>query len=648
MVSVFLSYDRDDVARARPIATALKDAGYSVWWDAQISGGSQFSKEIEQALASADVVVVLWTSSSVDSPWVRDEAIAGRDRDRLVPLSVDGTLPPLGFRQFQSIDLGAWRGRGKLPRLKEILAAVDRQAGASAPGPASPPRVSRGHQWQALNMWMVGAVSTAILLVAAGLLIGRPWEVKSNSVPIIAVGAADSSPHSQQIARDLLIGLGSLQLAKSGSMTLVSGSSTPETDLLFQASDTSDGGTPSATLSLLNGKDQGLLWSADLKQPSGNASDLEEQLAFTAGAVLGCALDGFSERKHPLNPQTFKTYLSACAQLSDVASSDPGTAVPLLHQVTADTPRFAPAWGKLLIAEAASADVSATNGVPDEDARRELREHIDSARTLIPAIPEADLAETVLLPPTAYARKLELINRAAQHGRDNPVVLSFRAEALQSVGRMGDAIGDAARAAEIDPLSPRFLQGYMAALAFAGYFDAARDELEQLERRWPGSATARSARYTFNFHYGDPKIALAMEETQSGTAGVRYLLEARIDPSRANVERLVEFLRGRKDRFRENAGANRLSYYLLAMAMFHQHDELFDTLVHWFKPSDLAVIAQDYFRPELHEFRKEPRFFVIMKGAGLVDYWRTSGKWPDFCFETDMPYDCKKVAASLE
>jgi hypothetical protein len=83
------------------------------------------------------------------------------------------------------------------------------------------------------------------------------------------------------------------------------------------------------------------------------------------------------------------------------------------------------------------------------------------------------------------------------------------------------------------------------------------------------------------------------------------------------------------------------------MAMFHQHDELFDTLNHWFRPSDLAVISNTYFYPELHEFRKEPRFFAIMKAAGLVDYWRKSGKWPDFCFETDMPYDCKKEASNL-
>lgn len=29
------------------------------------------------------------------------------------------------------------------------------------------------------------------------------------------------------------------------------------------------------------------------------------------------------------------------------------------------------------------------------------------------------------------------------------------------------------------------------------------------------------------------------------------------------------------------------------------------------------------------------------------DYWRKSGKWPDFCFRPDLPYDCKAEAARL-
>ena len=115
MAGVFLSYDRDDTAKARPVASALEKAGHSVWWDLHVRGGAQFSKVIEEALKAADAVVVLWSRNSIESPWVRDEAGAGRDRGILIPVSLDGAEPPLGFRQFQTIDLSAWKGRKSAP-----------------------------------------------------------------------------------------------------------------------------------------------------------------------------------------------------------------------------------------------------------------------------------------------------------------------------------------------------------------------------------------------------------------------------------------------------------------------------------------------------------------------------------------------------
>ena len=36
---------------------------------------------------------------------LRDEAAAGRDRERLVPVALDSCKPPLGFRQYHTLDL---------------------------------------------------------------------------------------------------------------------------------------------------------------------------------------------------------------------------------------------------------------------------------------------------------------------------------------------------------------------------------------------------------------------------------------------------------------------------------------------------------------------------------------------------------------
>ena len=124
-MNIFLSYDHRDAELARPIASALEKAGHDVWWDRHIRGGSQFAKEIERALAEADVVVVVWSERSIESPWVRDEAEAARDSGRLVPVRIDQSRPPLGFRQFQAIDFSGTKGKGRASQIQALLHALD-------------------------------------------------------------------------------------------------------------------------------------------------------------------------------------------------------------------------------------------------------------------------------------------------------------------------------------------------------------------------------------------------------------------------------------------------------------------------------------------------------------------------------------------
>ena len=107
---VFLSYARADKAQAARLAKALQGAGLDVWWDTLIEGGAEFAKTIEATLNTCDAVVVAWSQASVSSDWVLDEAAKGRELHKLVPVSLDGSEPPMGFRRYHSIDLTGWQG----------------------------------------------------------------------------------------------------------------------------------------------------------------------------------------------------------------------------------------------------------------------------------------------------------------------------------------------------------------------------------------------------------------------------------------------------------------------------------------------------------------------------------------------------------
>ena len=124
MSQIFLSYARDDVDAAKQLADGIAEAGHEVWWDRNLHGGSRFSSEIDRALKNAEAVVVLWSNASVGSAWVQDEAAEGRDSERLVPVTIDSVKPPLGFRQFHTINLGTWNGHGRPEGLGELLKAI--------------------------------------------------------------------------------------------------------------------------------------------------------------------------------------------------------------------------------------------------------------------------------------------------------------------------------------------------------------------------------------------------------------------------------------------------------------------------------------------------------------------------------------------
>jgi tetratricopeptide (TPR) repeat protein len=641
MAGVFLSYDRDDTDRARPIAAALEKAGHEVWWDQHIGGGTEYAKEIEQALNSADVVVVLWTGSSIASPWVRDEAGAGRDKGRLIPLSLEGTVPPIGFRQFQSIDLGRWRGRGRVPRLSEILAAIDRQA--KDPGvavPAGPTPVKRRRAGPPVNRWALIAVGMFFVIV--GLLIGRPWERASSSAPTVAVSAADDSPLSKDMARNLLVQLGRLQAAQGSTIQLVQQSSDRKPDFTFQIAGSTEG-TKSVANVALTGRESVLLWSADFERPVAQTGDLRQQIGLSAARVLSCADEALASDSK-LDQQTLKLYLGGCATYADFIGTRIGDArsvIPIFTQVTKRAPEFKGAWAKLLLTEA---EVATRSRVMERRSTEEsLRRHLTIASKLDPEMPEVLYAEILLLPLTAVNQRMELIDKALELHPDNATLRSLRSNLLLSVGRMHDAVTEAKQAAEIDILSPAMQSGYIFALAHSGQQELAQKELTKAETLWPGAQTLKDTRFSIGIRYGDP--AAALKELKTGavrsdvpTAQESFLL-ARMSPTSENVDRAIS----------EAVAAERTSIRQLiqVLAEFGRVNDAINYLLKY----DAAAgqpFTDALFRPNTRNLRQDPRFMQVAKRFGLLDYWRTTGQWPDFCSEPGLLYDCKAEAAKLK
>ena len=637
MASVFLSYDHEDIAVARPLAVALEKAGHTVWYDRDIHGGAQYSRKIEQALDAADAVIVLWSPNSLDSAWVRDEAAEGRDRGKLVPLSIGGVNAPMGFRQFQTIDLGAWKGRGKVPRLDALLNAVHNQSGP-AENEVTSRKVTRAETAPARpQRKTIAAVIAAAIILLMGA--GGAWVwLGRNSLPVVEVAAANNSSRSQAAASDLFVKLGSLAEVGQGKWQLVDAASAPpKPDLIFRTADLGSADRAQANLVLLDGENSGLLWSREFDLPKGREADLRQQLSLTAGRVLACALE--SREAGGLPRDLLKLFLNACSIIAETSFDEPTKVSSQLRTIVSAKPRFAPAWGRLIWADMGAVDVARLAGdVPA--ATKTLRADMAKARKIHPDLPELTLVEIKFLPPTAYGQRLQLFEKAAAKAPQKAEIFADQGGTLQQVGRMNDAINAARRVAELDPLSPAATTQLIMTLAYAGQFENARTELARAERVWAGTGALRDALWSFHLRYGDPNIA---RKYGGDLGGLALYLDARFDPSPSNVEKFLTQVR----KFQGRSGNTVFGMSIQGLAEFNRTDELHE----WIKRTPSNVVAGSsylMFRPAFAAFRRDPRFMTVAKRIGLIDYWRSSGNWPDYCAEPDLPYDCKAEAAKYD
>jgi hypothetical protein len=136
MPDIFLSYASKDRARAGEVAAALTSCGWDVWWDRTLIAGDRYAAVIAEKLAQARCVVVLWSKASAASDWVSDEANEAKKRGVYLPVLLDETEPPLGFRRTQHANLASWTGSLDDHELRRLLDGIRRHVG---PGIIPPP-----------------------------------------------------------------------------------------------------------------------------------------------------------------------------------------------------------------------------------------------------------------------------------------------------------------------------------------------------------------------------------------------------------------------------------------------------------------------------------------------------------------------------
>ena len=367
MTRIFLSYAREDSAKAGGIAKTLEQAGHQVWWDHNIGGGARFGQEIASALTQAEAVIVLWSLHSVDSSWVLDEAAEGRDSGRLIPLLIDGTRPPLGFRQVQGIDLSRWKGRGRLPNLAAIEAAIGTvKSGGTLAHPLAPEprRVSRFGGWKARA---AVAFALAMLIIGIAYYAFRQSGAVENRTTLAVLPFADLSADqdkayfSEGISEEIRT-----LLSEEPRLRIIGRSSTEmlgkDADLgeirkrlgvshLLEGSVRIDRSKLRIYVRLVNARNGLRVWAEQFDRDLNDVFAVQDEIASEVVSRIRGGLVTPTARLRPsrrTSMEVFDLYLGAMSKINRQEYQAALEARQMLLRAVERDPRYAPAWVGLI------------------------------------------------------------------------------------------------------------------------------------------------------------------------------------------------------------------------------------------------------------------------------------------------------------
>lgn len=518
MASVFLSYARDDAAKAKALAKCLERVGHEVWWDRHIHGGSEYSGEIEAALGRADVVLVLWSETSVRSSWVRDEAAEGRDSGRLLPLLLDDSAPPLGFRQFQSISIAGWSGRGNSPNFQEMLAAIEARA-KLGPRKARPSVGSPATKWKRRPLLLGGALLAALLLAIGAYWLFGQKRAGSSPEPVLAVMPfSDLSPgdnkayFAEGVAEAILTVLakepGIRVVGRSTAFQLHNAAGDADkmrralgVTHVLEGSARSIGDQLRMSVRLIDAAEGKQLWAEEYRRSLENVFAVQDEI----GRAVAQRLKGsFAPARKGVQQATtidaYTLYLAARAKMRDRRLSSLREALKMAKQAIAADPNYAP--GHALYAELIWHMSQEHYGNLSIERVRKLAGPY--ARKAIALAPNASEGHAALGVISTGSAAVESLRTAIRLDPARSELRLWLARSHQRLGSNAEGLEQLKAATEMDPLWGPVIWNYAWSLAAAERFDDAEAVVARFAERGGSTAVATRIRGEIaGFYRGD-------------------------------------------------------------------------------------------------------------------------------------------------
>jgi len=312
LAQVFLSYSHEDLPRVRSLVTALEAEGYSVWWDRELRPGESFEATIDREIQAAQCVVVVWSIHSVNSLWVKNEALEGLDRDVLVPVSFDDIRLPVAFKQHHSANFKNWPETVDPDEYRNFISVLDQvltdgSAGYDRDLKGIGHMKSRGSQrfrprpdyLLALTVFVAAAILLAVIwLLPSDVTESTKVKPRLTIIPFESGDSPDEQFYAGSMTREIIQRFSQfedLELVQVGSLwdldllPMPKSMLNKESDYVLSGDVVLAGDNVGISVRLTDLASNSLLWQVSYSESSDNIFELQKKLVFGVVGQLNLA-----------------------------------------------------------------------------------------------------------------------------------------------------------------------------------------------------------------------------------------------------------------------------------------------------------------------------------------------------------------------
>lgn len=495
---------------------------------------------------------------------------------------------------------------------------------------------------------VAGAAAVAAIAAIAGawwFTQARPHPNGDAKVVVAGVKPLGADPLVQRFAQSLgdnLVGGLAASMVPAGSQGAAGA------DFVVQGVVEADGSDLRASLHLTDGRTGTALWSASFTGPAKGQGGLRERATVAVAAAVRCAVRAHAPGAGPIGAAALQRFLRACSLMDDPGATQ--DILTNLRHVTQDAPQFAPGYATLAVfAAEAEREVDPLLAPP---LRVEGAAAAHKALALAPKEGTAYQALEMLVEPHSnWPERQRLLSRGLALDPANSNLAARQGLMLAGQGRFKEAVIFQRQAVALDPASANNAAELGDTLAAMGSLGQAARVLIRADSLWPQNDHVAGVIFAVAALNGHEREALSMlQDRQTKNVGAEQPERAIwIATLKAMLSRSPDELAKARAMVKDAARDHVIwpPDAVRALSALGDADGAL-TLADSFAAQHPDYEPTYLFKSGTDALRKDPRFMRLAQHLGLVAYWRSQNRWPDFCAARTLPYSCQVEAARLE